>query len=99
MEKTAFEAVLAAVRAQKPNVFPMQDTLKAAIANQYLTSMQLGILVDEFKPNVFPMLDVVKAAAPKLVDPQNGVSISAKFQPNVFPAQEAAKVIAEQKAD
>lgn len=99
MSRAAFDSLMTAVRGAKPHVFPMQDVVKSMMGNQYLTSMQLGILVEEFKPHVFPMQDVVKVCAPKLVDPQNGGVVSAKFQPHVFPMQDVARLISAQSAD
>lgn len=99
MSRAAFDSLMTAVRGAKPHVFPMQDVVKSMMGNQYLTSMQLAVLVEEFKPHVFPMQDVVKVCAPKLVDPQNGGVVSAKFQPHVFPMQDVARLISAQSAD
>ncbi len=99
MARAAFDSLMTAVRGAKPHVFPMQDVVKSMMSNQYLTSLQLAILVEEFKPHVFPMQDVVKICAPKLVDPQNGGVVSAKFQPHVFPMQDVTRLISAQSAD
>lgn len=99
MNKAAFDSFMSAVRGAKPHVYPMQDMVKSMIGNQYLTSMQLSIVVEEFKPHIYPMQDVVKICAPRLVDPQNGGVVSAQFKPHVFPMQDVAQLIAAQKGD
>ena len=99
MGAAAFRGLMDSVRASSPHIFPMKDLVVAAMQNQYMTSKQLATLLPLFKPHVFPMVDVVKACAPKLVDPQNGTSISALLQPHVFPAQDAANAIAAQRGD
>lgn len=99
MDRDAFNALQTSVRSASPHVFQMLDRFKTSIGNGYLTSRQLGVIVEMFKPHVFQMLDAVKAAAPKLVDPQNGAGISEKFSPHVFQGNDAAKAIAAQRGD
>jgi hypothetical protein len=97
--KVAFEGFLQAVRAQKPHVFPMKDTVEASLQSAYLTSQQLSVVIEEFKPHSQVMLDVIKLAAPRLVDPQNGAGVSAKLAPHTFLVQEAAEAISAQRGD
>lgn len=99
MNKAAFDSFLSGVRGAKPHVYPMQDMVKSMIGNQYLTSLQLSLIVEEFKPHVYPMQDVVKICAPRLVDPQNGGVVSTQFKPHVFPMQDVAALISAQRAD
>ena len=96
MGKAAWQGLLQSVKASQPNVFQMTDLVKAAVANQALTSKQLITLVEIFKPSVFQMLDVVRVCAPNVVDPQNGLGIAAVFQPHVFQGKDAVKLMASQ---
>ncbi len=96
MEKAAWAGFIEGLRASQPNVFTMEEYLKAALGQQRLTARQLGVIVTEFRPHVFSMLDAVKICAPRLVDPQNGQSIVPLFAPHSFQGADAAKIIAGQ---
>jgi hypothetical protein len=100
MDRVAFDGLMQAVRAARPNVFTMKDVVAATLRAQTLTSQQLAAIVEEFKPNSIIMLDVIKACASRLVDPHNGVgSVSSKLAPNSILVQEAVQVLTAHRGD
>ena len=79
----------------QPNEISREEMTEKMLKRNYLTALQLGLLLDLF-PNEITRLDVAKNAATHVVNPQHALGFSSKWQ-NSISAEEYTEMIAEQQ--
>jgi hypothetical protein len=94
MDAVAWAGVVNSLRATM-NEITREDMLHQMVANQGLTAMQLGILLDLFN-NEITRLDVAKYCASRVVNPQHAYGLSTKFRNSIL-GQEYVTVMGAQR--
>lgn len=77
-----------------PNELVRADIVRSVMRTGAITALQLAGVLDLFN-NELTRLDVAKTCAPKVVNPQHALGLSAKFR-NTFNAQEYVRVMTNQ---
>jgi hypothetical protein len=90
MDAATFNGLLVSMRATRHEL-SRADIAKSVLRTSALTALQLSAVLDLFA-NELVRLDVAKACAPKVVNPQHALGLSAKFH-NTFNAQEYVRVM------
>lgn len=94
MDGATFAGVLQTLRAQR-NTIVREEMAQKMFARQYVTTAQLGLVIDAFADHGITQLDVAKELAPRVVNPQHAMVHSTKFQ-NSISAEEYVGVMAAQ---
>lgn len=77
-----------------PNELVRADIVRSVMRTSAITALQLSGVLDLFN-NELTRLDVAKTCAPKVVNPQHALGLSAKFR-NTFNSQEYVRVMTNQ---
>lgn len=93
MDAQTFQGVVSALRSTM-NELTREEMCGTMLANNTLTSMQLGVILDLFN-NEITKLDVGKRAVTHLVNPQHGLGLATKFR-NSLLGQELTQAIMQQ---
>jgi hypothetical protein len=93
MDAPTFLGFLTSLRSNG-NELVRADIAENVLRTGYLTALQLSQVLDQFS-NELTRLDVAKTAAPKVVNPQHALGLSAKFS-NTFNAEEYVEVMTAQ---
>jgi hypothetical protein len=93
MDAPTFLGFLTSLRTNG-NELVRADIAENVLRTGYLTALQLSQVLDQFS-NELTRLDVAKTAAPKVVNPQHALGLSAKFS-NTFNAEEYVEVMTAQ---
>lgn len=94
MDAAAFGGMLQALRGTM-NEIVREQMFQQLVARQGLTALQLSQVLDLFA-NGITRLDVARHAAPRVVNPQHAIGLSAKFS-NSISAQEFVELYAAQR--
>ena len=94
MDRAAFEGFLTSLRAARGE-FARGDIASSVLSRNAVTAMQLGIVLDQFASE-FRKMEVAKVAAPRVVNPQAAVGLSAKFS-STFNQREFVELMSRQR--
>lgn len=94
MDATVFNGFLASLRATNSEL-SRYDMCRSVLANNWITAKQLGVVFDLFNSEL-TKFDVAKLAAPRTVNPQHALGLSAKFRSSLMQA-DFTKLMAEQR--
>lgn len=93
MDAVTFQGFLTSLKSNS-NELVRADVARTVLRSSFLTALQLSQVLDQFN-NELTRLEVARTAAPKVVNPQHALGLSAKFN-NTFNAQEYVQVMTAQ---
>lgn len=99
MGKEEWQTFLRGVQREQSNPFDMESAVKRGIEGRYMTSRQLGRLLDEFRPSDLTMLDIVKICAPRVVNPQRDREVVKRFSNSLIVRDVKAVMKAQERGE
>jgi hypothetical protein len=94
MDRDAWRGFYQSLKSQ-PNEITREEMTEKMLKRNYLTAVQLGLVLDLF-PNEITRLEVAKNAANHVVNPQHALGFSSKWHNSIF-AGEYTDLISEQQ--
>jgi hypothetical protein len=82
MDAITFQGLITAMRANRGDLI-RRDTATSILAHNYLTAIQLGLILDLFSSDLLK-LDVAKVAAPRVVNPSHALGLVVKFRSSLL---------------